>query len=239
MYNTEGVLVKAGVRSCHEHATKEYTISSQALREVINRFLMSPSGWSNNSSMLYGLLQNEIQYNKSGQIKSRVSSVKHFIRCVKKRYFMSYDIMDDERLKALFVPFDPMDERNLLNNDIIILCNKEKMKRLSGVNYILMDGTFNVAPHGFIQMYTIHGAFMDNSHFTMFYVLMRKRRADDYERLFSRLQQCCVQEFNLHSLTRTEQLSLTMRKQCSQHFAHMGAICRVVSSILHSVCTGR
>ena len=109
---------------------------------------------------------------------------------------MSYYIMADERLKALFVPFDPMDERIFLNNDIIILCNKEKMKRLSGVNYILMDGTFNVAPHGFIQMYTIHGAFLDKSHFTMFYVLMRKRRADDYERLFSRLQQYCVQEFN-------------------------------------------
>ena len=113
------------------------------------------------------------------------------------------------------------------------------MRRLSGVNYILMDGTFNVAPRGFIQMYTIHGAFLDKSHFTMFYVLMRKRRADDYERLFKRLQQYCIQEFNIPSLTRKEQSSLTMRKQCSQHFVHMGAICKGVSSILHSVCTGR
>ena len=133
---------------------------------------------------------------QQGQIKSRVSSVNHSIRVVKQKYFMSYDIMADEMLRDLFVPFDPMDERNLLSSDIVILCKKEKMRRLSGVNYILMDGTFNVAPHGFIQMYTIHGAFLDKSHFTMFYVLMRKRRADDYERLFKRLQQYCIQEFN-------------------------------------------
>ena len=56
LFNTEGVRVKAEVRSCHEHATKECSISSQVLREVINRFLKSPSGWSDNSPVLYGLL---------------------------------------------------------------------------------------------------------------------------------------------------------------------------------------
>ena len=126
LYNTEGVRIKTEVRSCHEHATKEYPISSQAMREVINGLLDSPSGWSDNSSMLYGLLQNEFQCNNNGQIKSRVSSVKHFIRVVKKRYFMSYDIMADEMLRDLFVPFDPMDERNLLSSDIVILCKRKR-----------------------------------------------------------------------------------------------------------------
>ena len=115
---------------------------------------------------------------------------------------MSYDIMADERLKALFVPFDPMDERNFLNNDIIILCNKEKMRCLSGVKYILMDGTFNVSPHGFIQMYTIHGAFLDKSHFTMFCVLMRKRRADDMRGCSANFSSIVFKSLTSHSLTR-------------------------------------
>ena len=66
----------------------------------------------------------------------------------------------------------------------------------SGVKYIMMDGTFKVAPHGFMQMYTIHGGFGEGIHFTMFYVVMKKRRVGDYERVFNRLQSFCVHEFN-------------------------------------------
>ena len=45
-------------------------------------------------------------------------------------------------------------------------------------------------------MYTINGGFGEGIHFTMFYVLMKKRRVGDYERLFKRLQSFCVHEFN-------------------------------------------
>ena len=67
-------------------------------------------------------------------------------------------------------------------------CATRKGECLSGVKYILMDGTFKVAPPGFMQMYTIHGGFGKGIHFTMFYVLMKKRREGDYEKLFKRLQ---------------------------------------------------
>ena len=126
----------------------------------------------------------EIQRNGGNvKIRSRMSSVKHFIRIVKKKHFKSYDVMAVEQFRNMFVPIDPQRTDSVLNDDIIIMCNKEKVKCLSGVKYILMDGTFKLAPPGFLQVYTIHGAFKDRVHFTMFYVLMKKRRARDYEKL--------------------------------------------------------
>ena len=196
-YNSKGVLVKADVRSQHNHPTHVCTTSPQTMKKVLNRILDSPCGWADNSTKLYGLMIEEIQRSDGDvKIKSRLSSVKRYIRVVKKRHFKSYDVMADEKLKELFVPIDPERADSLLNDDIIILCNKEKVRCLSGVKYILMDGTFKVAPPGFLQVYTIHGAFRDRVHFTMFYVLMKKRRARDYEKLFNRLQSFCIQEFN-------------------------------------------
>ena len=102
----------------------------------------------------------EIQPNRGNvKIRSRMSSVKHFIRIVKKKHFNSYDVMAVEQFRNMFVPIDPQRTDSVLNDDIIILCNKEKVRCLSRVKYILMDGTFKVVPPEFMQMYMIHGAF--------------------------------------------------------------------------------
>ena len=101
--------------------------------------------------------------NEGFKLKSRKSSVMRFIRVVKRRHFMSYDVMADEMLRSIFVPFDPQKAGSFLDEDIIIMCNKEKVRCLSGVKYILMDGKFKVAPPGFMQMYTIMAGLVKGS----------------------------------------------------------------------------
>ena len=69
------------------------------MKKVLNRILDSPCGWADNSVKLYGLMMDEIQRsNGDVKIKSRLSSVKRYIRVVKKRHFKSYDVMADEKL---------------------------------------------------------------------------------------------------------------------------------------------
>ena len=87
------------------------------------------------------------------EIKLRMSSVKRFIRVVKKKFFMSYDVMAVEKFRNMFIPIDPERVDSVLNDDIIIMCNKEKVRCLSGVKYILINGTFKVAPHEFIHVH--------------------------------------------------------------------------------------
>ena len=101
--------------------------------------------------------------------------------------------------------------------DNIIMYNKEKVRCLSGVEYILMDGTLKVAPHGFIQMYTINGGFGEGTNFTMFNVLMKKRRVGDYERLFKRLQSFCVHEFNFSLFIHKRTVITDYETECSLH----------------------
>ena len=109
---------------------------------------------------------------------------------------MSYDVMAYQSLREMVITIDPERTDSIMKDDIVIMCNKDKVKCLSGMKYILMDGTFSVAPPGFMQVYTIHGGFDKGIHFTLFYVVMKRRREDDYRRVFSRIQQFCIEEFN-------------------------------------------
>ena len=111
---------------------------------------------------------------------------------IKKKHFMSYDVMAYQSLREMVITIDPERTDSIMKDDIVIMCNKDKVKCLSGMKYILMDGTFSVAPPGFMQVYTIHGGFDKGIHFTLFYVVMKRRREDDYRRVFSRIQQVCI-----------------------------------------------
>ena len=139
--------------------------------------LDSKHGWSHSSTKLYRVLMKRLEAkNDMVMFKSRPSSVKRFVRVIKKRHFMSYDVMAYQSIREMVIPIDPQRTDSIMEDDIVIMCNKDKVRWLSGMKYILMDGTFSVAPPGFMQVYTIHCGFDKGIHFTLFYVVMKRRR---------------------------------------------------------------
>ena len=69
--------------------------------------------------------------NVSVEIKSRVSSVKRFIRVAKKKFFMSYDVMAVEKIRNMFVPIDPERADSVWNDGVVVMCHKEKVRCLA------------------------------------------------------------------------------------------------------------
>nr|XP_033798636.1 uncharacterized protein LOC117359609 [Geotrypetes seraphini] len=69
---------------------------------------------------------------------------------------------------------------------IFIFTTESNLEVLEQHGHWFMDGTFKVAPHLFVQVFTIH-AFVDNRALPMVYVLLNSKREEDYERVLRKL----------------------------------------------------
>ena len=69
--------------------------------------------------------------NEMVMLKSRPSSVKRLVRVIKKRHFMSYDVMAYQSIREMAIPIDPQRTDSIMKDDIVIMCNKDKVRCLS------------------------------------------------------------------------------------------------------------
>ena len=76
-----------------------------------------------------------------------------------------------------------------------IFGTQRNLDMLANNRHWFADGTFKVAPHLFYQMHTIH-AIHEHSVLPMVYVLMQSKRAEDYARVLTTIQQL---KENLHT----------------------------------------
>ena len=127
-FDHNGCFVNAQ-KSCSQHtppstAETPYYEMKRELHQILDS---SSDGWCATSTKLYMDMMRRLRRKNEGfKLKSRKSSVMRFIRVVKRRHFKSYDVMADEMLRSIFVPFDPQKAGSFLDEDIIIMCNKER-----------------------------------------------------------------------------------------------------------------
>ena len=83
----------------------------------------------------------------------------------------------------------PSESRFLLQNDgiddrILIFATNDMLQRLCELKTIYVDGTFQVCPAIFTQLFTING-FINSRQFPLMYGLLSPKSRDDYNRFFS------------------------------------------------------
>ena len=91
-------------------------------------------------------------------------------------------------------------ERFLLCDDrdadkIVMFATQENLKLLSEANSIYMDGTFEVCPSMFYQLYTIN-AFIHGKQFPLLYALLPAKSREVYNRMFMLLKES-MQNFGI------------------------------------------
>lgn len=73
------------------------------------------------------------------------------------------------------------------NNEFIILCTPSSLDMLCNASEVYMDGTFDAAPHLFLQLFTIH-VFQHERLIPLVYCLMGNKTHQMYESVFNILQ---------------------------------------------------
>jgi MULE transposase domain len=76
------------------------------------------------------------------------------------------------------------------NNDYIIFATDDDLSRLCASPVVCVDGTFDVAPSLFVQLYTFH-AFVGDRLMPMVYVLMSQKSTEMYISMFAELKRQC------------------------------------------------
>ncbi len=76
---------------------------------------------------------------------------------------------------------------HLRSEGIICFGTEDNLKLLCGSEEMYLDGTFNVSPALFLQLFTIH-AFIQGKQFPLIYALLPNKAAATYVRLFRALK---------------------------------------------------
>lgn len=79
-----------------------------------------------------------------------------------------------------------------VNSDFIIFATPDNLRMLCQADTLFMDGTFDIAPRLFSQVYTIH-AFLRDRLLPLVYVLMSSKTTQQYVEVFAQLKQSCNQ----------------------------------------------
>jgi hypothetical protein len=77
-----------------------------------------------------------------------------------------------------------------VNNDFIIFATPDNLRMLCQADTLFMDGTFDIAPRLFSQIYTIH-AFLRDRLLPLVYVLMCNKTTQLYVEVFAQLKDSC------------------------------------------------
>jgi hypothetical protein len=88
-------------------------------------------------------------------------------------------------------------------NRIVIFTTLPNLKLLERCKVILGDGTFRIAPSGFLQLYTIHGIVFEKR-VPLLYVLITNKNEESYAKIWSFLKtnamcdpECFIVDFEI------------------------------------------